>query len=188
MTRPLDLLVVPGSIRPRAFSPRVAACIAALFDSEGHRATLFDIAGLPMYGTFARHEAPAIVEEWRERVRGSDGVVWVAPTYHGTMPGVLKNALDLVSAAELRGQVHGVVGVALGNGLPAAQDVAVLLRLLGGRLPMYDLFVGSIDKVWGEGDEPALPDVRDNLARFTHTFARSVALFRPDEAPGRPPA
>lgn len=178
MTQPLDLLAVAGSIRPRAYSPRVAACLAGILAGAGHNVTRFDIRHLPVHGSVERSDYPPIVAEWQGLVRGSDGILWVVPTYHGNIPGVLKNALDLVSATELRGQVHAVAGVALGNGVAGAQGTATLLRLLGGRLPMYDLFLGSIDKVWGTGDEPATPEVLVALERFAGQFAEVVSLFR----------
>ena len=41
----------------------------------------------------------------------ANGVILATPNYHGTLSGVLKNALDLMSMREFEGKVAGLVGV-----------------------------------------------------------------------------
>jgi NAD(P)H-dependent FMN reductase len=55
------------------------------------------------------------VQRLRQSVMEVSGVILATPNYHGTLRGVLKNALDLMSVQEFEGKVVGLVGVSGGR-------------------------------------------------------------------------
>ena len=95
MTR---ILGISGSLRGGSFNTALLrAAQARMPDSvELDIATLH---GIPLYDGDAetREGVPAAVNELKERIVASDGVVLATPEYNNGIPGVFKNAIDWLS-------------------------------------------------------------------------------------------
>jgi FMN reductase len=51
------------------------------------------------------------VSRLREQIKQADGIILGTPEYHGSLSGVLKNALYLMGFDEFEGKMIGLVGV-----------------------------------------------------------------------------
>jgi chromate reductase len=58
---------------------------------------IVEIGQLPMYNQDDDDHPSALVTEFRARIKQFDGVLWVTPEYNRSVPGVLKNAIDVGS-------------------------------------------------------------------------------------------
>ena len=97
MPQPRDIAVIVGSLRRESFSRRTARALAALAP-ESLRLEIVEIGALPLYNQDLDPDSPPA--EWtafREHVRAADGVLFVTPEYNRSIPGVLKNAIDVGS-------------------------------------------------------------------------------------------
>jgi FMN reductase len=104
-----------GSLRPNGFT-KMALGIALTGAAEGGAATqLVDLSeyDLPLCSGDAAdmYRGSPGVRRLRQIVSEADAVILATPTYHGTLSGVLKNALDLMSTREFEGKVVGLIGV-----------------------------------------------------------------------------
>lgn len=105
-----------GSLRADSLNRKIAQhlCDTA---PEGVQVEIVEgLGGLPFYNEEIDGDgAPANVTAVRERVAAADRVLAVTPEYNGTMPAVLKNAIDWLSRPFRAGAIHGkpfaVVGV-----------------------------------------------------------------------------
>ena len=70
---------------------------------------------LVFYGEVEEKDYPPDVFRLREEIKEADGIIFGTPEYHGSMSGVLKNMLDLMSQEQLEGKIAGLVGVAGGH-------------------------------------------------------------------------
>jgi FMN reductase len=93
--------------------------------------------GLPLYTP--EHATPAGAHEFADTVYRSDAMIWSSPTYHGSVSGSFKNALDwLVLLAEhtppyLSNKPVGLVSTAGGvQGLQAVNSMDFIARALRG--------------------------------------------------------
>lgn len=69
------------------------------------------------------------VEKLQKTVKAADGLILATPEYHGSVSGVLKNALDLMSFEQLDGKVAGLISVLGGQANSnALNDLRVILR------------------------------------------------------------
>jgi chromate reductase len=135
MPSPVTVLGIAGSLR-RASLNRALLAAAHHEMPRGSRLLVFDgLADLPPFD--ADVEAgpePVAVAALRAAVTGADALLVATPEYNGSLPGVLKNAVDWASrphgAAALAGKPVAVVGAGPGPS-GAARAQADLLRVLG---------------------------------------------------------
>lgn len=88
--------VVVGSLRKESFSRKIANNVAKLFP-EGYETEFIEIGNLPLYNEEYDGNSPEEYVSFRQTVSGVDAVLFVTPEYNRSVPGVLKNALDVGS-------------------------------------------------------------------------------------------
>lgn len=87
---------IGGTVRPGSTSERALVKALAVAEAAGARTQLFGgefMAGLPIYNP----QEPGLHagrELFIEAVRAADGVIVATPGYHGSLSGLVKNALD----------------------------------------------------------------------------------------------
>jgi FMN reductase len=124
------------------------------------------------------------VQRLRQNVREANGVILATPNYHGTLSGVLKNALDLMSVQEFEGKIVGLVGVS--GGRMGGANTLNTLRAIGRSLHawvvpweawVYDASVAfAADGSLGDAAiEERLKDVGRKVARLTRMLASKEA-------------
>lgn len=96
MNHPCDVAVLVGSLRKESLSRKVALALAKLAPSS-LRLEIVEIRGLSLYDQDLDDDPPASWVAFRERVRRADAVLFVTPEYNRSVPGVLKNAIDVGS-------------------------------------------------------------------------------------------
>src|SRR4051812_4511642 len=100
------ILVIPGSLRPGSHNVRLAALAAkelTLADAEVTRISLEDYP-LPIYDADAdaNSGAPANAVKLKQMMQAHQGVFIASPEYNGSIPALLKNAIDWVSQVRER--------------------------------------------------------------------------------------
>jgi len=93
-TRTVAVLV--GSLRKGAFSRLTAHALAALAPA-GITLQIVEIGQLPLYNQDDDAAAPPAWVAFRAAVKAADAVLFVTPEYNRSVPGVLKNAIDVGS-------------------------------------------------------------------------------------------
>ncbi|MNJ51960.1 NADPH azoreductase [compost metagenome] len=96
MSQVYSVAVVVGSLRKESFNRRVALALAALAPSN-LTLKIVEIGDLPLYNEDIDVDPPAAYKAFREQIRNSDAVLFVTPEYNRSVPGVLKNAIDVGS-------------------------------------------------------------------------------------------
>lgn len=139
MTRPVRVVGLGGSLRAGSTSRtalQVALEGAAASGAEVELIWVRDL-GLPLYT--AEHGPPAGAHEFADTVYRADAMIWSSPTYHGSVSGSCKNALDwLILLAErtppyLSNKPIGLVCTAGGvQGLQAVNSMDFIARALRG--------------------------------------------------------
>jgi len=97
---PVHFLVFSASLRATSLNTRLARLAASMIERHGGMVDLASMADFdaPSYDQDDQDDGfPPATEEFRRRIEGSDAFVIAAPEYNGSMPGVLKNAIDWVS-------------------------------------------------------------------------------------------
>lgn len=92
------IAVLVGSLRKESFSKKIAKNVATLFP-EGFETEFIPIGNLLLYNQDLDddNDPPYIWTLFRNKVKACDAVLFVTPEYNRSVPGVLKNALDIGS-------------------------------------------------------------------------------------------
>ncbi|MFD0485316.1 NAD(P)H-dependent oxidoreductase [Kineococcus sp. GCM10028916] len=126
-----NVLVLVGSLRAASTNRQIAETAVQLAP-EGVELTIFEGLGdLPFYNEDIDVEGsvPQTVTDFRAAITATDAVLVVTPEHNGTVPSVLKNAIDWASrpygASPLTGKPLVAIGSAFGQfGGVWAQDDA----------------------------------------------------------------
>ena len=116
----VNVLVLVGSLRAASVNRQLAE-LAAEVAPAGVTLTPFDRLGeLPFYNEDIDDESVAqVVKDLRAVAADADVALVVTPEYNGSIPGVLKNAIDSLSRpfgdSALKGKPTVVIGTALGQ-------------------------------------------------------------------------
>lgn len=95
--RPL-IVGIGGTIGAVSSTERALRIALDAVEREGYRTRLFggeDMAGLPLYDPRASTRTPH-EQDFVDAVRSASGLIIASPGYHGSISGVVKNALDLL--------------------------------------------------------------------------------------------
>ena len=116
----IKVLALVGSLRSASVNRQLAE-LAADTAPDGVSVTVYDGLGdLPHYNEdIDNADVPASVTELRTAAADADAALVVTPEYNGSIPGVLKNAIDWLSRpfgdGALKDKPLAVVGAALGQ-------------------------------------------------------------------------
>lgn len=176
----MRLLAISGSLRAGSYNTALARAAVDLAP-VGVEVELFDGLGeLPLFDADLEGDDNAAVRHLREQIHDADAVLFVTPEYNGSIPGVLKNAVDWASRprgnAALRNKTVAVAGASTGQygAMWAQQDLRRVLGVAGARVVAADLPVAKAPDVF---DELGVPNplvaerVRIQLASLVHEAA-----------------
>ena len=91
-----NVAVVVGSLRKGSFN-RMAAHALADLAPESLRLSIVEIGHLPLYDQDEDTDPPVAWTAFRSQIKAADAVLFVTPEYNRSVPGVLKNAIDVGS-------------------------------------------------------------------------------------------
>jgi NAD(P)H-dependent FMN reductase len=171
-----------GSIRPESVT-RMAVRYALLgAEEKGAKSRLLDIASydLPFLGREKEDGSSRAVEGFLGDLRAADGIILGSPEYHGSISGVLKNALDLASAEEFEGKMVGLIGVA--GGQMGATDTLNHLRTVGRQLHAWvvpnQVSIGDSREAFDGNGEPVRPEIAKRLKSVGEQVAHFALLHK----------
>ena len=90
------IAVIVGSLRKESLNRKMAKALAALAP-ETLKLEIVEIGRLTLFNQDYENNPPAEWTEFREQLRNYDGFLFVTPEYNRSVPGVLKNAIDVGS-------------------------------------------------------------------------------------------
>ncbi|OOG54454.1 NAD(P)H-dependent oxidoreductase [Rhodanobacter sp. C03] len=115
----LKIAVFVGSLRKDSFNRRLARAVEKLAPAE----LTFNhvrIDDLPLYSQDFDATYPAVASRLKQEVEAANGLLFVTPEYNRSIPGVLKNAIDIASRPwgtnSFAGKPAAVIGASIGTG------------------------------------------------------------------------
>jgi chromate reductase len=188
METPLNVAVLVGSLRKDAYSRKIAHALMELAPVTLD-CRIAEIADLPLYTEDLDPTPPASWTRFRAEIQRADAILIVTPEYNRSVPGGLKNAIDVGSRPPYR---------SVWDGLPTAV-VSVSPYKLGGfganhhirqslvflNMPVMQQPEAYLPEVAGMIDERGIlisPESREFLVKVISSFAiwaQTLSAARP---------
>lgn len=170
------ILGVNGSLREGSSADRALRFALAELEELGATCDVYDISQLPLLDGRPAEAFPPSVPAWRDACAAADALLIAVPSYHGAMPGSVKNALDFVDLPQLGGKPFAVIGIAGGDAEPAVTDLARVLRHIGGLAAVPDIVISRAAEHWGPGGEPRNRQVAAAIQKMAADLVQLCAL------------
>lgn len=177
----MKILVLSGSNRQTGSSKLLAKAIAGRIREKGHEVSLFDLFDkpLPLFNPDEDYSGHPAVEELLDSVYLARGIVLVSPEYHGTISGVLKNALDFWLHEHVDGKA--VLTAAASGGVAAFgalnQLQAIVRNLHGVNAPGW-ISVGGADRETDPAGSFTEPRVQARISQAADQFLKLAEQLR----------
>jgi arsenic resistance protein ArsH len=184
------ILLLYGSLRTRSFSRLMTEEAARVLNRMGAEVRTFNPSGLPLPDdTDADHPK---VQELRDLVTWSEGMVWCSPERHGAMTGIMKAQIDWIplslgAVRPTQGKTLAVMQVCGGS---QSFNALNQLRILGrwmrcltipnqSSVPKAFQQFGDDDRMKPSPYYDRMVDVMEELVKFT-LLTRDVAPYLVD--------
>ncbi len=174
------IAILVGSLRKGSFNRMVAKTLMAVAP-KSMTYEILEIGGLPMYNQDLDDAPPVEWTEFRQRLKSFDGIVFVTPEYNRSVPGVLKNAIDVASRPYgqnvLGGKPGAVISVSLGaaGGFGANHHLRQSLVFLNvPAMPQPEAYIGGADKLFDASGNLTNDSTRAFLTKFMNSFTEWV--------------
>ncbi|MFJ1268479.1 NADPH-dependent FMN reductase [Legionella lytica] len=178
------IAVVVGSLRQESYNRKMAHALMAVAPASLNL-HIVEIGNLPLYNQDLDDEnKPA--QAWldfREQIKISDGVLFVTPEYNRSIPGVLKNAIDVGSRpygksvwSKKPGAVVSVSPGAIG-GFGANHHLRQCFVFLD--IPILqqpEAYIGGAGNLFNEQGQLTNEDTKKFIQNFMNTYAQWVEL------------
>jgi len=88
-----SILTLVGGISKGSLNQKLFRAVKELSPKDCHLFT-YDISELPYFSQDLEKDLPVRVNEFKEKIKEADAVLFITPEYNRSFPGVLKNAID----------------------------------------------------------------------------------------------
>ncbi len=180
-----SVAVIVGSLRKESFSLKIAKALAKIAPPS-LKLDIVTLHGLSFFNQDLEATPPADWLKFRETVQKSDAVLFVSPEYNRSVPGVLKNAIDVGSRpygkSSFLGKPTGIVANSPGplGGVAAAMHLKALLPgITGPIMQQPEIYLNGVGDAFddkGELTKESLEKVlKDYLAAFAAWVEKQAA-------------
>jgi chromate reductase len=180
----LQVGVVVGSLRQASYSRRIAQTLQDVAPA-GLALTELGYGDLPLYNGDLEAAAPLPWVRFRSQVLACDALLFVIPEYNRSVPGGVKNAIDVASKPTgsncLSGKPALVISQSTGplGGLAGSYALKQVLAAVNvATMPHPEVYLGRVATLFN-GDGPMVADTRNYLRGVLDSFEAWIARFVP---------
>lgn len=174
-----NVAVVVGSLRKEAFSLKVAKALAKLAPPS-LKLEIVTLNGLSFFNQDLEANPPADWVSFRETVQKADAVIIVTPEYNRSIPGVLKNAIDIASRpygkSSFQGRPIGLFGTSPGahGGVSAVKHLQQIMPGIAGPIMQQpEAYAGGVGDAFDASGELT----KDSLKQFLTTYIQAFGAW-----------
>jgi chromate reductase len=176
-----NIVTIVGSLRKESFSLKIANAFAKLAPASLQLEVLTP-AGISFFNQDLEATPPADWLAFREKLQKSNGVLFVTPEYNRSIPGVLKNAIDVASRpygkSSLLGKPIDIVSNSPGplGGVSAAKHLQNILPGISGPiLQQPEIYLNGIGDAFDAAGNLTKDSLKIVLQQYIDAFAAFVA-------------
>jgi len=179
MNKDRKVAVLVGSLRKESFNRKMARALAAMAQPP-LKLEIVEIGQLPLFNQDYEANPPPEVTAFKQRIQESDAVLFVTPEYNRSVPGVLKNAIDVASRpygkSAWNAKPTAVVSVSPGviGGFGANHALRQSFVFLNMPALQYEAYIGGAAQLFNDKGELANDSTRDFMGKMLQAFAKWI--------------
>jgi chromate reductase len=177
------IAILLGSLRKESFTRKITE---ALIQSAPPflKFEYLDIGGLPLYNQDLDETHPPVAwQAFRQKLKTYDGILFATPEYNRSIPGVLKNAIDVGSRpygqSAFEKKPGAVISVSPGAGGAFGANHHLRQCLVFLDVPAMaqpEIYISHVTKLLDDSGRVNNDKTTDLLAKFGSEFAKWVDL------------
>lgn len=178
------IAVLIGSLRKESLTRKVAQALFEVASPSELNFQILEIGQLPLYNQDLDNHPPESWTEFRSRIKNSEGILFVTPEYNRSVPGVLKNAIDVASRpygeSAWEGKPAAIMSVSPGalGGFGANHHLRQSLVFLNMPcMPQPEGYLGKASDLFNSRGEIENPSIHEYLKSFMSSYADWVSHF-----------
>ena len=177
MTQVRNVAVVVGSLRKDSVSRKLAKAFAAV--TPGLKFNIVEIADLPHVDQDLESDPPAQWVRFRNEIAAADAVLFVTPEFNRSVPGALKNAIDVGSrpygASVWNGKPGAVISLSPGaiGGFGANHHLRQSLVFLNVPLLSQEAYISNAFALFDDAGEL----INDGTTEFLKSYGAQFAAW-----------
>jgi chromate reductase, NAD(P)H dehydrogenase (quinone) len=181
MATPHHIVVIAGSLRKESFTLKIAKALTKLAP-DALKLEVVTLHGISFFNQDLESAPPADWVAFREKLQHSGGVLFVTAEYNRSIPGVLKNAIDVGSRpygkSSFLGKPIGIVSNSPGplGGVSAAKHLQNILPGISGPiLGQPEIYLNGVGDAFDEKGELIKESLQAVLKQYIDAYAAFVA-------------
>jgi chromate reductase len=184
MTQPRTVAVIIGSLRKDSVSRKLAKAFAAL--NPGLKFNIVEIADLPHFDQDLEAEPPTQWVRFRSEIAAADAVLFVTPEFNRSVPGALKNAIDVGSRpygqSVWNGKPGAVISLSPGaiGGFGANHHLRQSLVFLNAPLLSQEAYISNAFSLFDDRGELTNEATTEFLRAYGQAFAAWIERIADD--------
>jgi chromate reductase len=175
-----NIAVIVGSLRRESYSRKIAEKLIALAPPS-LKPAIVEIGDLPLYNLDLETDTPPPAwQHFRDQVRAAQGLLFVTPEFNRSVPGALKNAIDVGSRPYGKSVWGGKPGAIVSGSIGAiggfGANHALRQSMVFLDVPLLqqpEAYLSGFDKLF-QADGSLVPATAEFLGKFMHAFAAWV--------------
>jgi chromate reductase len=179
MATPYNVVVIVGSLRKQGFTLKIASALPRLAP-DTLKLDVVTLHDLSFFNQDLEAAPPADWLAFREKLQKSDGVLFVTPEYNRSIPGVLKNAIDVGSRpygkSSFLGKPTGIISNSPGalGGVSAAKHLQnILPGITGPIMGQPEIYLNGVGDAF---DDKGLL-IKEALQKVLQQYLEAFAAF-----------
>jgi chromate reductase len=178
------IAIIVGSLRKESFSRKLAKALVPL--AKDLEFTFAEIGDLALYNEDTEPNPPAAWKKFRDEVRSVDAVIFITPEYNRSVPGCLKNALDVGSRPYGKSVWSGKPALVISNspgaigGFGANHHLRQSLVFLD--MPVLqqpEAYISGSNKLVGDDGKFVEDSKREFFEKILHAFSAWIEKTAP---------
>ena len=174
------IAVIVGSLRKKSFNLQLAKTLLSLAP-ESLSLEIGSIAGLPLFNEDLENTPIKEWEDFRERVKAVDGLIFLTPEHNRSIPAALKNAIDAGSRPYGKnvwdGKPGAIISASVGNISGFGANHHLRQILVGVNVPVMvqpEVYIGGAAALFDRDGQLINESTKEFLSSFLEAFEKWV--------------
>ncbi len=181
MATPHNIVVIVGSLRKESFTLKIANALGEARARDAQASAVVTLNGISFFNQDLEAAPPADWLAFREKLQKSNGVLFVTPEYNRSIPGVLKNAIDVGSRpygkSSFLGKPIGIISNSPGalGGVSAAKHLQNILPGISGPIMgQPEIYLNGVGDAFDDKGDLVKEALQKVLQQYLDAFAAFV--------------